>query len=59
MTCTNEHDCPCTFNCAKHGRCCDCIAHHNSKGQFPACMFSKEAEKEGDRSLARLIADRS
>ncbi|MDP2909394.1 MAG: DUF6485 family protein, partial [Nanoarchaeota archaeon] len=32
-----------------------CIAHHRSKGQLPACFFTKDAEKTYDRSIERFI----
>ncbi len=51
-------DCPCTYNCAYHGKCCLCIARHAPKGQFPACCFSKEGEATYDRSYAQLRKDR-
>ncbi len=50
--------CPCTYPCNKRGKCCECVVYHNRNGQFPACFFSKEAEKEFDRSLERLVKDR-
>ena len=60
MTC--EHNkamkCPCTYNCPKHGKCCECLANHVPNGQFPACFFSKEGEAAYDRSFARLLKDR-
>ena len=60
MSCENNKamQCPCTYSCGKHGKCCECIAYHTRSGEFPACFFSKEAEKTYDRSLARLLKDR-
>ena len=54
----NSVNCPCTFSCGNHGICCECVRHHNAKGQFPGCFFSKEAEKTGDRSFEMLMKDR-
>ena len=51
-------DCNCTYNCSHHGKCCECVAYHRAKGAFPACFFSKEAEKTYDRSFDRLKSDR-
>ncbi|MGI6594931.1 MAG: hypothetical protein ACOX24_07685 [Christensenellales bacterium] len=51
-------DCPCTYNCSKHGKCCECLANHIPYGEFPACAFSKEAEKTYDRSFRKLKEDR-
>ncbi len=36
----------------------ECIAYHNKMGEFPGCMFSKEAEATWDRSFAMLKKDR-
>jgi len=60
MPCENNKSmkCPCTYSCSKRGKCCECIAYHQPDGDFPACFFSKEAEKSYDRSLSRLIKDR-
>ena len=60
MSCeTNKSmECPCTFNCGNCGKCCACIAQHVYSGQFPACFFSKEAEKKYDRSYSALKKDR-
>lgn len=58
MSCDNNRNCPCTFSCGNHGKCCACVEYHNRIGQFPACFFSREAEKTGDRSLKKLIEDR-
>ena len=54
----NLQKCNCTYSCSKKGMCCECVAYHNSMGEFPACFFSKEAEATFDRSLAMLIKDR-
>ena len=60
MSCeqNNSMVCPCTYSCDKNGKCCSCISYHLRSGQFPACFFSKEAEKTYDRSFAALIRDR-
>ena len=36
--CSNRHACTCTKECERHGRCCDCVAHHISLGNLPACL---------------------
>jgi len=51
-------DCPCTYSCQHHAKCCECIAFHVKGGEFPACFFSKEGEKAYDRSLSALLKDR-
>lgn len=50
--------CSCTYACARHGKCCECVAHHRRSGEFPACFFSEQAEKQYDRSFAALAGDR-
>ncbi len=53
-------NCPCTYaGCSLHGNCEECVKYHNKRGEFPACFFSKEAEKTYDRSLEKLIEDRN
>lgn len=56
--CVNKDSCPCTYPCPHHGKCCECVAYHRVCGEFPACFFSKEAEKTYDRSFAMLLKDR-
>jgi len=60
MTCpTNKAiECPCTYPCSRHGKCCECVAHHLKSNAFPACFFSKEAEAKYDRSYEALKRDR-
>ena len=55
----NNGQCNCTYSgCPRHGICSECIAYHNQMGEFPACMFSKEAEATWDRSFEMLKKDR-
>ncbi|MCL2163152.1 MAG: hypothetical protein FWH55_01905 [Oscillospiraceae bacterium] len=60
MSCENNKSikCPCTYSCGNHGKCCACIAYHVKFSEFPACVFSKEAEKTYDRSFNALKSDR-
>jgi len=51
-------ECPCTYSCQNHGKCCACVAYHAKSGEFPACFFSKAAEKTYDRSFRALEKDR-
>lgn len=50
--------CSCTAACPLHGKCCECVARHRDKGQFPGCFFSAEAEKKYNRGFALLLEDR-
>ena len=61
MKCENNKamKCPCTYNCSKRGKCCECIAYHRKNNEFPACFFSDEAERKYDRSFAALVKDYS
>ena len=38
--CSNKYkgECPCTYPCENHGRCCDCVAHHREYGGIVACL---------------------
>jgi len=56
--CNDSMKCPCTYNCARRGKCCACLANHLGSGGFPACFFSPEAEKKYDRSYEALKKDR-
>ncbi len=58
MSCENKAACPCTYNCGRRGKCCECVTYHRKSGEFPACFFSANAEKTYNRSLAALIKDR-
>ena len=60
MKCENNKamKCPCTYNCSKRGKCCECIANHVAHNEFPACFFSKEGELKYDRSFEQLKKDR-
>ncbi|MHA1684733.1 MAG: DUF6485 family protein [Promethearchaeota archaeon] len=56
--CENDsNDCPCTFSCSHHGKCCECIRYHRRRNELPACYFSTEEEKTGDRSIENFIND--
>jgi len=55
--CSNCRPCPCTYNCPRHGKCCDCVAHHRDNNEgVPGCFFSPEATY--DRSIEALIKDK-
>ena len=35
----NTVDCPCTKDCPRHGKCCECVKHHKAAGnKLPACL---------------------
>ena len=35
----NSIDCPCTKDCPRHGKCCECVKHHKAAGnKLPACL---------------------
>lgn len=54
----NLRNCNCTYPCERKGICCECLAYHRRMGEFPACFFSREAERSWDRSFAALVEDR-
>ena len=54
----NMSYCNCTYACARHGLCCECLHYHRQMGELPACYFSKHAEMSYDRSVERYLQDR-
>lgn len=60
MACGNDKACPCRNDkCERRGRCCDCVASHLSRGNFPACFFTADAlDAKVGRDLDALIKDR-
>ena len=46
--CPNQQDdvCPCTADCERHGRCCECLRAHLSGGSLPACAKDKFVAKK-------------
>ncbi|MCI9372406.1 MAG: hypothetical protein HFI52_03285 [Lachnospiraceae bacterium] len=57
--CSNSRPCTCTYDCPRHGRCCECVAHHRDNHEgVPGCFFSPEAEATYDRSVEALCRDR-
>ena len=57
MVCEHNQmiDCPCTSDCVRHGKCCECVAHHAGKGNLPACLrFLKPALKQQRREEKQL-----
>ena len=56
--CDNKRECPCTYDCPRHGKCCACVAHHRDHNEgVPGCFFSREAEATYDRSIEALARD--
>jgi len=52
----NRRSCPCTYpSCPRFGKCCECIAYHRRMGELPGCYFTKEAEKDWDRSVEHYL----
>ena len=57
--CTNTRPCPCTYDCPRRGKCCECVAHHRGHGEgVPGCFFFPEGEATYDRSVEALARDR-
>ena len=44
--------------CEFFAKCCECVAKHRDKGQFPGCFYSPEYVTKG-RSYELLVEDRS
>jgi hypothetical protein len=52
----NKAKCTCTYEpCSRKGKCCECIAYHQSHGELPGCLFPPEVERTYDRSIARFV----
>jgi len=51
----NLDRCNCSYNgCPRKGACCDCLQHHLSLRQLPACCFPADVEKTYDRSFVKF-----
>ncbi|MBM4152616.1 MAG: hypothetical protein FJ220_03725 [Kiritimatiellaceae bacterium] len=59
--CPNKQEnlaaCTCTYDCAKRGVCCECVAYHRAKKQIPGCFFSSAGELTYNFSTAAFCAD--
>lgn len=58
MDCKKERNlsvCNCTFSCSRKGICCECLAYHRDRGELPACYFSADVERTGDRSVEAYL----
>lgn len=54
---SNLKNCTCTYKaCPRKGLCCECIAYHRVNGELPGCVFTPEAERSYDRSIANFIS---
>ena len=52
----NKTKCTCTYEpCPRKGICCECISYHKSHGELPGCLFSAQAERTYDRSIAHFV----
>lgn len=38
-------ECPCPKECPRHGKCCECVAHHREYGKLPNCLRNMEQHK--------------
>ncbi|TET32953.1 MAG: hypothetical protein E3J72_18290 [Planctomycetota bacterium] len=47
-------NCACTYSCPTRGKCCECVASHKARGEFPGCLFPPEGERTYDRSFRSL-----
>ncbi|MGD9107817.1 MAG: DUF6485 family protein [Gammaproteobacteria bacterium] len=52
----NKKHCNCSYEpCPRKGMCCECLRHHLSNNQLPACCFPDDIEKTYDRSIEKFI----
>lgn len=46
IKCDNKRNCPCTYDCPRHGKCCACVAHHRDHNEgVPGCFFRKKQKQ--------------
>jgi len=51
----NMKNCNCTYpGCPRKGICCECIQHHLSARELPACFFPEDVEKTYNRSFEKF-----
>ena len=57
MICDNgiALDCPCTANCPRHGKCCECVSHHIEKNNLPACLRFLKADIKKERREQKAL----
>lgn len=56
----NKAKCTCTYDpCPRKGNCCACIAYHKNRNELPGCLFSPEAERTYNRSVAYFVKTNS
>jgi hypothetical protein len=52
----NLEHCNCSYEgCPRKGLCCECLKHHLSKNELPACCFPDDIERTYDRSFEKFI----
>lgn len=55
----NEKHCTCTYEGrSRHALCCECVHHHRTRGELPACYFNPEEEKTFNRSIEFYLSRR-
>ena len=53
--CSNKRECSCSYSdCARHGKCCKCVAYHRRLNEVPGCYFPADIERTGERSIRKL-----
>lgn len=46
IKCDNKRNCPCIYDCPRHGKCCACVAHHRDHNEgVPGCFFRKKQKQ--------------
>lgn len=62
MECTQKNNmkhCICTYDCERHGKCCDCVLYHRRSGEIPGCFFGAKEEATYDRSIGNFVRSHS
>lgn len=53
----NMRTCNCSYEpCPRKGACCECLQHHLSRRELPACCFPGPAEPTYDRSFEHFVS---
>jgi len=54
--CANKQKCTCSYtDCARWGKCCECVAYHRGHKELPGCFFPSQLEKSGERSIKKFV----
>ena len=56
----NTIDCPCTKDCPRHGKCCECVKHHKAAGnKLPACLRGIDWERKEAAKIPQPVEQKT